>query len=92
MVKKAKQFCSYECRDVGFDCDWRCSAVSEDELIKKVEKHGAEVHKKKLTPESKLKIKKLIKMTDRPYPEAPGCDITAKEEGREEDPGCAISG
>ena len=66
MAKKVKQYCSYECRDVGFDCDWRCSDINEDELIKKVEKHGAEVHKKKSTPESILKIKKLIKKTDNP--------------------------
>ncbi|MCX6012479.1 MAG: DUF1059 domain-containing protein [Chloroflexi bacterium] len=92
MVKKAKQFCSYECRDVGFDCDWRCSAPDEDTLIEKVAKHGAKVHKKKITAESKLKIKSLIKKTDKPYPEELECDITAKEEGREEDPGCAISG
>ena len=45
----------------------------------------------KLRPdeEDKEKVKKAIK---KPSPEELECDITAKEEGREEDPGCAISG
>lgn len=66
MVDKPKHFCSYECRDVGFDCDWRCSDVNEEEVIKKVENHGTEVHNKKMTPEAREKIRKLIKRTKDP--------------------------
>ena len=68
MIEKGKNYCSYECRDVGFDCDWRCSDINEDELIKKIEKHGAEAHNKKMNPEGLLKIKKLIKKPRTLYP------------------------
>lgn len=36
--------CSYECRDVGFDCDWYCVADDEEQLIEKVKAHANQYH------------------------------------------------
>jgi predicted small metal-binding protein len=36
--------CAYECRDVGFDCEWHCVADSEDQLIEKVQDHSNQYH------------------------------------------------
>jgi predicted small metal-binding protein len=79
--------CSYECRDMGFDCDWYCVEKDKDAVVKKVAAHAAEAHN--IPNAQKDKILSKIKEPANPNLE---CDITAKEEGREEDPGCAISG
>ena len=36
--------CSYECRDVGFDCDGVVRAETEEELLQKVAEHAKTVH------------------------------------------------
>ncbi|MBT3363083.1 MAG: DUF1059 domain-containing protein [Chloroflexi bacterium] len=43
MLHDGKQ-CSYECRDMGFDCDWYCIEDDENVLIDKVKAHAAEAH------------------------------------------------
>lgn len=80
----------FNCSDVGYDCDFACTAPDEDSLWQQIMGHGAEAHNlDKLSPETKDRIQKAIK---KPTEEELGCDITAKEQGGEEDPGCAISG
>lgn len=80
----------FSCSDMGWDCDFACESSSEEDLISQVLDHGAAAHNlKNVTPEAEEKIRRAIK---KPTEKELGCDITAKEEGREEDPGCAISG
>lgn len=86
-IKPEGKKCSYECRDMGFDCDWYCVEDHEDAVVDKVKAHAAEAHNIKNADKDKI----LGKIKEPANPDLE-CDITAKEEGREEDPGCAISG
>jgi predicted small metal-binding protein len=42
--KEEGKKCAYDCRDVGFDCDWHCDADDEHQLIEKVKEHANEYH------------------------------------------------
>ena len=86
-IKQEGKKCSYECRDMGFDCDWYCVEDNKDTVVAKVTAHAKEAHG--IANPQKDKILGKIK---EPANADLECDITAKEEGREEDPGCAISG
>jgi len=79
--------CSYECRDMGFDCDWYCVEDDENVVVEKVKAHAVEAHGIK-----NPNIDKILGKVRKPANEDLECDVTAKDEGREEDPGCAISG
>jgi len=86
-TEKKEKKCSYECRDVGFDCDWYCVEDDEEAVVEKVTAHAVKVHNIKNVDRAKI-----LKNIRKPANVDLECDITAKEEGREEDPGCAISG
>jgi len=34
----------FTCKDIGIDCDWTTTAKTNEELLKKVEKHARETH------------------------------------------------
>jgi len=42
--KEEGKKCEYECRDEGFDCDWRCDADDEAHLHEKVQEHKNQYH------------------------------------------------
>jgi len=53
---------SIKCKDVGLDCDFEAAADTEDELMKKIAEHAAEVHDMKtIPPEVIEKVKAAIK-------------------------------
>ena len=53
---------SIECKDLGMDCGFKATAETEDELLKKVAEHAAEVHDlKEISPEMMEKVKSIIK-------------------------------
>ena len=53
---------SIACKDVGVDCGFEATAETEDELMKKVAEHAAEVHgMKTIPPEVLEKVKGAIK-------------------------------
>ena len=53
---------SISCHDAGKDCGWSASALSEDELMVKIEELVKAEHKEiELTPENVANIKTLIK-------------------------------
>ena len=53
---------SFQCKDMGMTCDWKAEAETEDELLKKVAEHAAEVHDmKEISPEEMEKVKSVIK-------------------------------
>jgi predicted small metal-binding protein len=53
---------SFACKDVGMTDDWKESADTEEELMKKIKKHAGEVHNMKdFTPEMVDMVKKAIK-------------------------------
>jgi len=53
---------SIACKDVGMDCQFEATAETEDELIKKVAEHVAEVHgMKTISAEMIDKVKRAIK-------------------------------
>ncbi len=50
------------CGDVVPGCDWKASAQSEDELLKQVTTHAAEVHGvKEVTPELAAQVRAAIR-------------------------------
>jgi len=50
------------CSDVGFDCSFVARADSEEELMKKVAEHAAEVHDmKEISEEVAAKVKAAIR-------------------------------
>ena len=52
---------SIKCKDVGLDCDFEVAADTEDELMKKIAEHAAEVHDMKtIPPEVIEKVKRAI--------------------------------
>jgi len=51
-----------ECSDVGFDCGFQARADTEEELMKKVAEHAAEVHDmKEISEEVVAKVKAAIR-------------------------------
>ena len=53
---------SIECKDLGMDCGFKATAETEDELLKKVAEHAAEVHGiKEISPDLMEKVKSIIK-------------------------------
>lgn len=53
---------SFVCKDLGMDCDFKASAPTEAELMKKIADHAKTVHKiDPVTPDLVAKIKKVIK-------------------------------
>jgi predicted small metal-binding protein len=51
-----------ECSDVGFDCGFEARADTEEELMKKVAEHAAEVHDMtEISEEVVAKVKAAIK-------------------------------
>lgn len=52
---------SFACTDMGYQCDWRADAVSEDELMHKVEEHGRQAHNfQQLSDQKRFKIRNNI--------------------------------
>ncbi len=50
------------CSDVGFDCGFEAQADTEEELMKKVAEHAAEVHDmKEISEEVAAKVKAAIR-------------------------------
>lgn len=50
------------CSDVGFDCGYEIRADTEEELMKKVAEHAAEVHDiKEVSEEVAAKVKAAIR-------------------------------
>lgn len=53
---------SIKCKDLGMDCGFKATAETEEELLKKVAEHAAEVHgMKEISPEMMEKVKAAIK-------------------------------
>ena len=53
---------SFKCKDIGMDCPFEASALTENGLMKKIAKHAADVHNmKEVDPETMKKIKAAIK-------------------------------
>jgi predicted small metal-binding protein len=53
---------SFACKDVGMTDDWKATAKTEDELVKKIKEHAGKAHNmKNITPEMMDMIKKAIK-------------------------------
>jgi len=53
---------SIKCKDVGMDCGFEATAETEEELMKKIAEHAAEVHgMKTIPPELLEKVKAAIK-------------------------------
>ena len=53
---------TYTCRDVGVDCDWKTSGETEDDVMKTIGAHAAEVHPEiDLTPELMAAVRNVIK-------------------------------
>ena len=42
--KEEGKKCAFDCRDVGFDCDWQCVADDEEQLLEKVTMHANKYH------------------------------------------------
>jgi predicted small metal-binding protein len=52
---------SFACSDVGYKCDWRADAATEDELMHKVEEHGREAHNfQQLSDQKRFKLRNNI--------------------------------
>jgi len=59
---------SIKCKDVGMDCDFEATADTEDELMKKIAEHAAEVHDMKtIPPEVIEKVKRAMKWRNKPF-------------------------
>ena len=67
--------------------EWLVVEDDKDAIINKVAAHAAKAHNIKNADKDKI-----LGKTKEPANPDLECDITAKDEGREEDPGCAISG
>lgn len=56
--------CFY-CREVGFDCDYKATGETEEEVLEKAKAHGKEEHglsdEEVNDPEMEKKIRSLIK-------------------------------
>ena len=52
---------SIKCFDVGVDCDWKASAETEEELMKKIAAHAKEHGFNEIPKELLSKVKAAIK-------------------------------
>jgi predicted small metal-binding protein len=53
---------TFECKDVGVNCGWKCQGESEQEILQQVEEHGRKVHgMQQLDPELRDRIQSKIK-------------------------------
>jgi len=53
---------SFACKDMGMTDDWKATAKTEGELLKKIKEHAGKVHNiKDMTPEMVEQVKKVIK-------------------------------
>ena len=53
---------SFACKDMGMTDDWKATAKTEDELLKKVKEHAGKVHNiKDISPDMMKEVKKVIK-------------------------------
>jgi len=52
---------SIKCSDVGVDCDWKASAETEEELMKKIYEHAKEHGFNEIPKEHLQEIKAAIK-------------------------------
>ena len=53
---------SFACKDVGMTDDWKATAKTEDELLKKIKEHAGKAHNMKdVSPEMMQQIKQAIK-------------------------------
>ncbi len=53
---------TYTCRDVGVDCDWKTVGATEDEVMKTIAEHAAQIHPEiDLTPDLVAKVRGVIK-------------------------------
>ena len=52
---------SIKCSDVGVDCDWKASAATEEELMKKIVAHAKEHGFNEIPKELASKVKSAIK-------------------------------
>ncbi len=52
---------SFACKDIGMACEFKTSAPTEAELMKKIAEHAKAVHKIDTAPDLMVKIKKAIK-------------------------------
>ncbi len=53
---------TYTCRDVGVECDWKTTGATEDEVMKTIGEHAAQVHPEiDLTPELMAAVRNVIK-------------------------------
>jgi len=52
---------SIRCSDVGVDCDWKASALNEEELMKKIAEHAKEHGFTEIPKDLLPKIKSAIK-------------------------------
>jgi len=52
---------SFACSTVGYQCDWRAEAATEDELMQQVEEHGRTAHNfQQLSEQKRFKIRNNI--------------------------------
>jgi predicted small metal-binding protein len=52
---------SFACSDVGYKCDWRTEASSEEELMDRVEEHGRSAHNfQQLSDQKRFKLRNNI--------------------------------
>jgi predicted small metal-binding protein len=52
---------SFACSDVGYKCDWRVEAATEDELMDRVEEHGRMAHNfQQLSDQKRFKLRNNI--------------------------------
>jgi predicted small metal-binding protein len=59
--KQSRARYSFACGDVGYQCDWRTEASSEDELMDQIEEHGRTAHNfQQLSDQKRFKIRNNI--------------------------------
>jgi predicted small metal-binding protein len=52
---------SFACSDVGYKCDWRAEADSEEKLMDQVEEHGRSAHNfQQLSHQKRFKLRNNI--------------------------------
>ena len=52
----------FACKDLGMDCDWKCRATTDEEIIRQAEEHGRKEHGiQKLDEQLRNKIQAKIR-------------------------------
>ena len=52
---------TFACRDIGYQCDWRTEADSEEKLMEEVEEHGRSAHNfQQLSDQKRFKLRNNI--------------------------------